>query len=43
MKIPLANQLKNRQQVETALLQDEVIRIMYRITDDLIFHGGTGI
>ena len=43
MKIPLANQLKKRQQVETALLQDEIIRITYLISGDMILHGGTAI
>jgi len=43
MKIPLANQLKKRQQVETAFLQDEIIRIVYLTTDDMVLHGGTAI
>ena len=43
IKIPLANQLKKRQQVETALLQDEIIRITYLISGDMILHGGTAI
>ena len=43
MKIPLANQLKKRQQVETALLQDEIIGIIYLITEDMVLHGGTAI
>ena len=43
MKIPLANQLKKRQQVETAFLQDEIIRIIYMTTEDLVLHGGTAI
>ncbi len=43
MKIPLANQLKKRQQVETAFLQDEIIRIIYLTTEDMILHGGTAI
>ena len=43
MKLPLANQLKNRQQVETAFLQDEIIRLVYLITDDMVLHGGTAI
>ena len=43
MKIPLANQLKKRQQVETALLQDEIIRIIYLVAEDMVLHGGTAI
>ncbi|MHB1812966.1 MAG: nucleotidyl transferase AbiEii/AbiGii toxin family protein [Thermoplasmataceae archaeon] len=43
MKIPIANQLKKRQQVEIASLQDELISLMYAVSDDLILHGGTAI
>ena len=43
MKIPLANQLKKRQQVETAFLQDEVMRIIYLTTEEMVLHGGTAI
>jgi predicted nucleotidyltransferase component of viral defense system len=43
LKIPITNQLKKRQQVEVALLQDELISLMYAVSDDLILHGGTAI
>ena len=43
MKIPLANQLKKRQQVEVSILQDEMIRIVYNITEDSVLHGGTSV
>ena len=43
MKLPIANQLKKRAQVEVAYLQDEIMDIMYSISDDLILHGGTAI
>lgn len=43
MKIPLANLLKKRQQVETAFLQDEIIGIIYLITENMVLHGGTAI
>ena len=43
MKIPLANQLKKRQQVEISVLQDEMIRIVYSTSDDPVLHGGTSV
>ena len=43
MKIPLANQLKKKQQVEISILQDEMIRIVYNITEDSVLHGGTSV
>ncbi len=43
MKIPIANQLKKKQQIEIAGLQDEVIDMVYSVADDLILHGGTSI
>ena len=43
MKIPLADQLKKRQQVEVSILQDEMIRIVYNITEDSVLHGGTSV
>lgn len=43
MRIPLINQLKKRQQIDIALLQDEVIRIVYLVSDDMVLHGGTAI
>ena len=43
MNIPIAKQLRKRSQVEIAYLQDEILGIMYSISDDLILHGGTAI
>lgn len=43
MKIPIAKQLKKRQQVNIANLQDEIVDIAYSVVDDLVFHGGTAI
>ncbi len=43
MKIPIAKQLKKQSQIQIAFLQDEIIDILYSLTDDLVFHGGTAI
>ena len=43
MKIPLANQLKKRQQVEISILQDEMVRIVYNISVDSVLHGGASV
>jgi predicted nucleotidyltransferase component of viral defense system len=43
LKLPIANQLKKRSQIEIAYLQDEIVDIMYSISDDLVLHGGTAI
>jgi predicted nucleotidyltransferase component of viral defense system len=43
MRIPIANQLKRKRQVELASLQDEMIRIVYSVTYDSVLHGGTSI
>lgn len=43
MKLPIANQLKKRKQLEIALLQDELIQIIYSVCDDVIIHRGTAI
>ena len=43
MKVPLANQLRKRQQVEISILQDEMTRIVYNISDDSVLHGGTSV
>ena len=43
MKIPLANRLKKRLHVETALLQDEVMDIVYILEENAVLHGGTAI
>ena len=43
MKLPIAKQLKKQSQVQIAFLQDEIVDILYSLTDDLILHGGTAI
>ena len=43
MKIPLGKQLKKRSQIEVAILQDELVDIIYSIVDDAVLHGGTAI
>ncbi len=43
LKLPIAKQLKKRSQIEMAFLQDEIMDIMYAISDSLILHGGTAI
>ncbi len=43
MIIPLEKRLRKRMHVEIALLQDEVMEILYGIDNDLILHGGTAI
>lgn len=43
MIIPLEKRLRKRMHVEIALLQDEVVEILYGIENDLVLHGGTAI
>ena len=43
MKIPLSKKLKKRLHIETAMLQDEVIDIIYSIEENAVLHGGTAI
>ncbi len=43
MKIPISNQLKKRTQLDIAILQDELIEIVYSVTDDFVLHGSTAI
>lgn len=43
LKIPIAKQLKKRQQIEIATLQDEIVDIAYSTDENLVFHGGTAI
>ncbi|MBI5226975.1 nucleotidyl transferase AbiEii/AbiGii toxin family protein [Candidatus Micrarchaeota archaeon] len=43
MKIPLANKLRRRIHLETAMLQDEVLEIVYSLESNAILHGGTCI
>lgn len=41
--IPLQNRLKKRSQVKVAMLQDELVEILYSVDDRLVLHGGTAI
>ena len=43
MKSPIAKQLNKQSQVQIAFLQDEIIDVLYSLTDDLVFHAGTAI
>ncbi len=43
MKLPIIKQLKNRNQIEVAKLQDELILLLYNIDNTLIIHGGTAL
>jgi len=45
MKIPLSKRLKKRLHLEIAMLQDEVVEIIYSLEqgNEFIFHGGTAI
>ena len=43
MDIPLEGLLKNKEYLEMARLQDEVIARLYSIDTKLTFHGGTSI
>ena len=41
--LPIAKQLKKRTQIEMAFLQDEIMDIMYSVSNNLVLHGGTAI
>ncbi len=43
MKLPIVKQLKKRDRIETAGLQDELIHLLYNVDNSLIIHGGTAI
>lgn len=43
MRIPLFNRLRKRIHVETALLQDEVVDIIYMVSPKAVLHGGTAV
>lgn len=43
MIIPLEKRLKKRMHIEIALLQDEVMEILYGIDPSLVLHGGTAV
>ena len=41
--LPIAKQLKKRTQIEMAFLQDEIMDIMYFVSNNLVLHGETAI
>ena len=43
MNIPLFNRLKKSIHREIAMLQDEVVDIIYSVSPEAVFHGGTAI
>ncbi len=43
MKITLFNKLRKQQHKDIAILQDELVEIVYSIFPDIVFHGGTSI
>jgi predicted nucleotidyltransferase component of viral defense system len=43
MKIPLAKRLKKKLHIDTALLQDELMDIIYSLKQNAVLHGGTSI
>jgi predicted nucleotidyltransferase component of viral defense system len=43
MRIPLFNRLKKRLHVDIALLQDEVVDVVYSLNPEAVLHGGTAI
>jgi len=43
MRLPLRNILRKQAHIELADLQDEVVDVLFNITPDAIFHGGTSI
>jgi predicted nucleotidyltransferase component of viral defense system len=43
INIPLRNRLQKRAQVDVALLEDVLVRILYELDDTVEIHGGTAI
>ncbi len=43
MKLPLSKILRKRVHVEIAMLQDEILEIVYSVVDKPVLHGGTAI
>ncbi|MCX6799514.1 MAG: nucleotidyl transferase AbiEii/AbiGii toxin family protein [Candidatus Diapherotrites archaeon] len=43
MHLPLLNRLRKRLHMDIALLQDEVVDIVYSIAPDAVLHGGTAV
>lgn len=43
MKVPIANLLRRRSQLEIAAFQDTVVDILYRADKEIVLHGGTAV
>lgn len=43
MKLPLTKVLRKRVHAEIAMLQDEILEVVYSIVDRAVLHGGTAI
>lgn len=43
MKVPLCNRLKKQIHRDTAMLQDELVEVVYNIAPKAVLHGGTAI
>ncbi len=43
MRVPLYNRLKRRQHRDIALLQDEIVDIVYYVEPKAVLHGGTAV
>ncbi|MCI0503075.1 nucleotidyl transferase AbiEii/AbiGii toxin family protein [Candidatus Micrarchaeota archaeon] len=43
MNIPIANRLKKRLHVDTGILQDELVDLLYSVDNRIVMHGGTAI
>ena len=43
MRLPLLNRLRKRLHMDIALLQDEVVDIVYSLAPNAVLHGGTAI
>ena len=43
MKIPLGRRLKRRAHVDVAVLQDELVRLVYETDGGAVLHGGTAV
>ncbi len=43
MKVPLEKRLRKRLHVEIGLLQDELMELLYSISDSLVLHDGTAV
>jgi len=43
MKLPLEKRLRKKLHVDIALLQDELVELLYSIAQNLVLHGGTAI